>query len=364
MINYGRNRPPPERAPVKFNTPTVYPPTALPLIVPLSLFNWREASIAALTINSLLALLSIAALISTAGLDWREPRGLLFVALGLAFAPLHTGVALANLIILAASAAIMAIWASEKKRDLLAAVLLAIATGVKPQIGGIVLIGYTFKRRWRIVAPAGVLLLALASFSVLRMEIAGADWRQSWLSNNAESLAPGGPNDPTAANLSRHHLINLHWPLYAIFDHGWLVNSIVLLFTGSLLLILLLALRRSSADRQEIVFISALSVISLSAIYHRFYDATLLLAPLAWSLASWNGKHKAPARLVFLFIMPFLIPGAVALQETARARDWLATLNGEWWWNILVLPHQVWAIALLAICLVYAQTRMTRCPEY
>ena len=230
---------PPERAPVKFNTPTVYPPTALPLIVPLSLFNWREASITALTINSLLALLSIAALISTAGLDWREPRGLLFVALGLAFAPLHTGVALGNLIILAASAAIMAIWASEKKRDLLAAVLLAIATGVKPQIGGIVLIGYSFKRRWRIVAPAGVLLLALSSFSVLRMEIAGADWRQSWLSNNAESLAPGGPNDPTAANLSRHHLINLHWPLYAIFDHGWLVNSIVLLFTGSLLLILL-----------------------------------------------------------------------------------------------------------------------------
>ena len=105
-------------------------------------------------------------------------------------------------------------------------------------------------------------------------------------------------------------------------------------------------------------------MISLSAIYHRFYDATLLLAPLAWSLASWNGKHKAPARIVFLFVMPFLIPGAVALQETARARDWLATLNGAWWWNTLVLPHQVWAIALLAICLVYAQTRMTRCPEY
>jgi hypothetical protein len=354
----------PERKPLKFNTPTVYPPTALPVIAPLTLLNWREASVALLAINSLLALLSLAALISTAGLDWREPRGSLFLVLGMAFAPLHTGIALGNLIIPAAALAMLAMWASARKRDLLAGVLLALATGIKPQIGGVVLIGFAFKQRWRIVVVAGVLLLALTSLSVLRLEIAGADWRQSWLSNNAESIAPGGPNDPTAANRSRHHMINLHWPLYAIFDRAWLVNSIVLIFAGSLLSILLLSRLRGTASRQELLSISAFMVLGLAVIYHRFYDAVLLLTPLAWSLAAWNGLLKAHARLIFTLILPFLIPGAVMLQESARAGAWPATLNDAWWWNTLALPHQVWAVALLAICLVYAQSRMKRCPEY
>jgi len=354
----------PERKPLKFNTPTVYPPTALPLIAPLTLLNWREASVGMLAINTLLALLSLAALISAAGLDWREPRGGLFLVLGMAFAPLHTGIALGNLIIPSAAGAILAVWASAGNRDQLAGVLLALATGIKPQIGGIVLIAYAFKRRWRIVVVAGVLLLALISLSVLRLEIAGVDWRHTWLSNNAESLAPGGPNDPTAANRSRHHMINLHWPLYAIFDRAWLVNSIVILFAGSLLSILLATRRRGTASRRELLSISALIVLSLAVVYHRFYDAVLLLAPLAWSLAAWNGQLRASARLIFLLILPFLIPGAVMLQESARAGGWPASLNDAWWWNALVLPHQVWAVALLAICLVYAQARMNRCPEY
>src|SRR5262249_8754304 len=72
-------------------------------------------------------------------LDWREPHGGLFLALGVAFAPLHTGIALGNLIIPAAAGAMLAVWASAKNRELLAGVLLALATGLKPQIGGCVL---------------------------------------------------------------------------------------------------------------------------------------------------------------------------------------------------------------------------------
>lgn len=353
----------PERRPLKFNTPSVYPPPTLAVIAPLTLLNWREASVGLLAINSLLALLSLAALVSAAGLDWREPHGGLFLALGVGFAPLHTGIALGNLIIPAAAGAMFAVWASAKNRGLLAGVLLALATGLKPQIGGIVLVSYAFKRRWRIVVAAGVLLLALTSLSILRLEIAGLDWRQSLLSNNAESLAPGGTNDPTAANQSRHHMINLHWPLYAIFDRPWAVNSIVLLFAGSLSLICLLTRWWRLDGRQELLSISALAVLSLAVIYHRFYDAVLLLPPLAWSLAAWNGRLRRTARLSFSLILPFLIPGAVMLQESARAGGWAATFNGAWWWNILVLPHQVWSVASLAICLVYAEARMTRCPE-
>src|SRR5262249_30059266 len=239
-----------------------------------------------------------------------------------------------------------------------------IANGLKPHSGGAVLLGYAIERRWRICAVAGILLLGLAGLSVLRLEIAGVDWRQSWLSSSAEFMAPAGNNDPTAANQFRHQLINLHWPLYAIFDRGWAVNSIVLFFVGGLLLIRLFTRQWTQSSQQELLSISALAVLTLLVIYHVFYDAVLLLPPLAWSLPAWNGKLKVTARLAFLLILPFLIPGAVMLQESARAGGWPAALNGAWWWNILVLPHQVWAVASLAVCLVYAHVRMTRCPEY
>src|SRR4030095_5029856 len=125
------------------------------------------------------------------------------------------------------------------------------------------------------------------------------------------------------------HMINLHWPLYAISGRAWAVNSIVLLFSGSLFLILLLTRRRMTTSRQELLSISALAALSLAAIYHRFYDAVMLLPTLAWSLAAWNDKPKATARLAFLLILPFLIPGAVILQEWARAGGWPAKLNGS-----------------------------------
>jgi hypothetical protein len=80
----------------KFNKPSVYPPTALILIAPLALPDWRTAASFLMAINCLLAFLSLAALISVAGLDWRKPRGALFLVLGVSFAPLHTGIALGN----------------------------------------------------------------------------------------------------------------------------------------------------------------------------------------------------------------------------------------------------------------------------
>ncbi|MGE0132666.1 MAG: glycosyltransferase 87 family protein [Blastocatellales bacterium] len=345
----------PESKPLKSNTPAVYPPTTLAAIAPLALLNWPAASATLLLINSLFALCSLAAMASTAGLNWREPRGGLFLVLGLAFAPLHTGIAHGNLIIPAAASAILAIWVSSRKRNLLAGALLALATCLKPQIGGVVLLGYAIRRRWRICALAGVLLLALAGLSVLRLEIAGIDWLPNWLSNSADFAAAGGANDPTAANRSRHHLINLHWPLYAIFDQAQTVNLLVFLFAGVLLLIYLFTIRREPEGK--LLSISAIAVLSLAVIYHRFYDAVLLLLPLAWSLTAWRGQLKRVARLSFLLILPFLIPGAVMLQELSRAGRLPAFLNDSWWWNRLVLPHQVWAVALLAICLVYAQAR-------
>ncbi len=339
--------------PVRLNTPAVYPPTALLVIAPLTIFSWPAARLIVTGINTFALLLSILAIASVAGLRFNEWRGQLFLTLALAFAPLHTGLAKANLIVPAAAALFFAVWASEKRKDLPAGILIAVSMALKPQVGAILLLGYAIQRRWRICATAIILLAAISGVSLLRLDLAQVDWLSNFLSNSAEFAAAGGSNDPTSANPSRHHLINLQPLLYTIFDQAVAVNLIVIAIICGLFLLFWLNHRGIEADRHHLLMISFLASLNLLPIYHRFYDATLLLLPIAWGLKNWDGPDRRRARWSLGLTLPFLIPGAVFLQESIRAGRLPSSIIGAWWWNSLIMPHQVWAIILIAICLAW-----------
>src|SRR5262249_49278183 len=87
-------------------------------------------------------------------------------------------------------------------------------------------------------------------------------------------------------------------------------------------------------------------------VYHRFYDAWLLIWPLSYALLS---TRKLPANvLIFATIVPFLVPGATVLDRGS------ALLRTGWFWNAIIMPHQAWALLLLAILLIYYKFREYR----
>jgi len=119
----------------KRGIPTAYPPTALVLIAPVAVLPWRIAHLVWLAIGALAYAVTVASVRSIAHLPWAARRTYVFLALALALAPFHTGLAAGSIVIVAVAASVAGMWAAEHQRDALAGVLLALAVGFKPQIG-------------------------------------------------------------------------------------------------------------------------------------------------------------------------------------------------------------------------------------
>jgi hypothetical protein len=171
------------------------------------------------------------------------------------------------------------------------------------------------------------------------------------------SVAPGGANDPTAANSIRHNLLNLQWLIYEMVSQPWVVNLVVFGLAGVLTMVTVAAHRRPGSSRHALLAASALAMVSVLPVYHRFYDGALLLLPLAWSLAAWRGPYTRFAAASMVCMLPFLLPGAEMLRQYLLGGRLPAAWGDTWWWNVLVQPHQVWAILILAIVLTWALAR-------
>lgn len=340
------------QAPTLETTPSVYPPTTFVVLAPLALLPWGAARALLLAINVALTLLAIGALARVADLPWRDWQGRCFWVFAVAFAPLHSGLATGNLIVIAASCALLAVWAASQKREWAAGLLLGVSLCVKPPIGGAVWLAYALRGRWRLTGVAGGAAFVIALIALAPLVAHRVPWQESLLASHASAIAPGGVNDPTAANPSRHHLLNLQRLLFTVWTAPRLVNAVTLGVIALLFAAWLWANRRTT--QRELLSVGALATISLLPVYHRFYDALILLLPLAWSLAAWQGGWRKQARFAMLCLTLLFVPGAALLHEAMRAGCLPAAWATTWWWNVVLMSHQVWAVLLLAVVLLWA----------
>ena len=149
------------------------------------------------------------------------------------------------------------------------------------------------------------------------------------------------------------NMVNLQVTLYPLVKSAALANVLAVV-SGAVLvgMWLWVMIRRPSSDLLEL---SALATLSLLPIYHRFYDAALLILPLCWALLVANKRQKRIAIATVVLILPFLVPGAALLDQLATSHLSAANLD-SWWWNGLVMSHQVWALLLLSVLLLYAMS--------
>jgi hypothetical protein len=338
--------------------PTAYPVTAFVLVAPFSLFPWDVAY--ALWLGTLLALfvLMLCALVALSGFPLRHPHTILMTAFVLALAPFHTGVVTGNVTLVAVELSVIAIWAARRRSDIASAVMLAVAAGLKPQIGLCFLFCYLLRRRWRIFGVAIALLVCVAAAGLLRLEISHTPWLADYITDNRTLFETGVLGNFTAANPTRFGLINLQVALYPLLRSFDLTNVVARSIGAILFLAWTFAFARRGHEKdRELLDLSALAVISLLPIYHRFYDATLLALPVCWAFVSYKPVSKRQMRcfalLSFLSMLPFLIPGGTLLESLEMNGRIPSSLVNRAWWQAFVMAHQVWLLLFLSALLIY-----------
>lgn len=330
--------------------PTAYPITALVLVAPFSALPWNLASALWLVTNVALFACMLYALVELAGFSYREPSAILLIAGTLALAPFHTGIVTANVTLVAVELSVIAIWAARRGNEIATAVLLATAVGLKPQIGLCFLLYNLLRRRWRICGIALALLLGLTLVGLLRLEVGHTPWLANYISDNRILLETGVLGNFTAINPVRFGLINLQVALYPLLRNIALTNGAARVIGAILLGTWLVNFTRRTHE-DELLDLSAIVVISLLPIYHRFYDATLLVLPLCWAVVSWR-KARPGAALALLLMVPFLIPGGTLLETLEVNGRIPATLAHRAWWEAFIMAHQVWFLLALSVVLV------------
>jgi hypothetical protein len=331
--------------------PSPYPVTSFVVLAPLSLLAWTGAQIIWIGISLLSFVCTLGALVALAGVSWLQPQTQLFLAIGLALAPFHTGLATENPAIFVIALSVGALWAAHNLRDRTAGVLLALAICLKPQMGLCFLLFYLIRRRWKIAIIACAVTTVIAVIAAARLAAAGVPWITTYLENSRKVFAPGAINDFTPANPVWFNMVNLQVIFYPLMKSAAFASGLAMASGAALAgMWLWIMIRKTSCDLLEL---SALATLSLLPMYHRFYDAALLILPLCWALLVARERQKGIAIATVVLILPFLVPGAALLGQ--RARSYLSATNlDSWWWNGLVMSHQVWALLLLSMLLVYA----------
>jgi hypothetical protein len=334
--------------------PTAYPITALVLVAPFSALPWNVAYAVWLATNLVLFSVTVCVLLFLAGVSYREPTGILLMAAALALAPFHTGIVTGNVSLAAIELSVIAIWAARRRQDIAAAVLLAIAAGLKPQIGLCFLLYYLVRRRWRIVGVGLVLLAGLAALGLSRLEVGHTPWLGNYLNDNHVLLETGVLGNFTSINPTRFGLINLQVALYPLLGSIGLTNGVAMSAGIIFLMAWLIGMARRGGDEDvefELLDLSAIAVISLLPIYHRFYDAALLILPLSWAILSFRRSRRF-AVFSLILMLPFLIPGGTLLETMESSGRIPSALAHRWWWEMIVMPHQVWLLLLLGLLLL------------
>jgi len=306
--------------------------------------------LAAWTVLSTVAVLVTAlALVSISGCRLAELRSQLFVAAALALAPLHTGLATANPAILAVGLAVLSHWAARKSRERTASVLLAIAICLKPTVAGGLLVYYMVRRRWRLTALTCLIAAFIAGIGTARLAVVGVHWWASYVENTRQMFSTGSVDDFTRSDRLRFDMINVQIVLGNFLSSPVVVNTISRLVAVGLLVVWLWRCLKNQSQT-GLLEISAVLVLSMVAIYHRFYDAALLIWPLAWCILLV--KRTWITALTMAAIAPFFIPGQAMLAGFTRSGEGSTAVTKSWWWNGIILPHQVWVLLLLTVLLL------------
>ncbi len=330
----------------------LYPPSTLPVLAPFAALRWPLAHRVWLAANVGFLALSLWCIALIAGFKLRQRRTWVFVAAAMLFAPVHTTLHHGQTPLYVMALMLPAFVIASRSAS---GLLLGLASAMKPQLGLPALALESVRSRWRSLTIGVVVFTAMLVGGALPMMLRDMPWMTGWRSTLDACFTTGAASF-SAANTRRHHMVNLQYPVIALTEHETVAVVAPLVICGLLAAMFFLPPRKRTAETPLALSLSMVAVLSLMVAYHRFYDGVLLLVPLAWAISRVANRDRvAPACCTLALLLPFFLNSATALkwlQNSNRLPTWLVE---SWWWEHLLLPHQGWALLLMAMCLPVAQ---------
>ena len=337
-------------------------PGAYAAIAPLAALPAGVAGAAWLGVCAASVIAILGCALSLARVPARSMTAWLVISAALVAAPVQTALAVGQLSLPVIALCLGAMWLARGGRETAAGLALGVAAAVKPQLVAPLMAYFVLRGRWRLVLPAALLAVGLTLLAIVPMELRGIPWRADWSRNLALATAPGGANDPSATGPWRNQMIDLRAWLFALLDRSDVVTTCGLVL--SMLLVaayvtLITRARGAERDRpdDELLPLAALMALTLLPVYHKLYDATVLVLALAWALRSLREPRLRGVAVVTLaalsvFLIPFdLLP---LLMQRTRALD---GMSATWVWRAVIYPHHAIAALATALCLLYALRR-------
>jgi len=257
----------------------MYPPSTLLALFPLALFHFPAARMLWFLFNGCLFVTAAGLVLSICP---RSHRWLATILISFILVMSRVQLGTGQPANFAISLLVIGFFLLFRGRYLpLGALLLTLSLAVKPQIGGLIVI-YLIVRKihWRpaMAAAAGAFALLICASLMISANPNNAGWTSDLHNNISTNLAVGAVNDPRPDNLWANSSVNLQAITSIYFaDEREFNAAAYAVFLALLAVWITAALRTKAGPEMHLLFVAALSALSLTPIYHRFYDTRILL---------------------------------------------------------------------------------------
>ena len=253
--------------------------------------------------------------------------------------------AIGQVAILTTAAIVAALLLERSGRPVWAGIFYGLAIVLKVQIGLPFLVYLAWRRRWATAAVAALVALTVTLVSVIRMAMSGVAWLPAWMDNLGLLSAPGGLNDAGPLNEDRYSLVNLQYLLGSVGLSGLAADAITLVAVGVVALAIVMLVGRRELDR-DLLVLSGVAVLTLLVTYHRYYDAVLLVLPIAWGIVMLRRRPVAGIAVLVL-CADFFFPFQTALHDVQQRNVLPGWMSANAIWDTMLITQHVWALVLL-----------------
>jgi hypothetical protein len=336
----------------------LYAPATLVVLAPFALLSWHAARAAFLIVSVTLFVWHLKPILRLGALSLRDTEGVWLLGGVLALAPYHTGIALGQIAIPCVALLVLGIDAIQHDHDRRGGALLALATLLKPQLAAPFILYFFLRHRPRAAAIAVGICAVAMIVGIAWLSVHQVPWLTGWIAATRDISASGLEHDPAGPfSAQMVELRPLITALTGIRSPG--VLGFALAGGGG---VVVYVWGRSLSERRDLLLLSAVSVLTLLAVYHRFYDAAVLCLPITWAASTY--AHEASLRRVAIGAAAccavFFAPGAWMMQRLVNGGTVSTETAQSFWWNVILIRHQNWALVALLVCLVIAIRRCRR----